>query len=319
MKRYPLKLTYVTKTALWAGTALRDFWGKKSELATISESWELTVRPKEMATVIGGVADGMTLLDYLRAAGNDAVSPTWDGEHFPLLIKLIDADDTLSVQVHPDDDYAASVENDMGKTEMWYIVDCKEGAELVYGLCDGVDRQAFADAVRAGNVASVMKRVPVQKGQTYFIPAGMLHAIGAGILIAEIQQNSDLTYRVYDYDRRQADGTLRALHVDKAIDVTRPFTEEEVDAIRFSRGKSDPTLLANSRYFSVRRITVDGAIEACVGKESFTALLCLEGEGKLTHDNVDYPIRKGETYFLPANMGAYTVEGKDLTLLTSQV
>jgi len=318
MKRYPLKLSYVAKTALWGGKTLNGVWGKQSPYETISETWELTVREKEMATVLCGEAAGMTLQDYFCAVGCDAVSPTYDGSHFPLLIKFIDAADTLSVQVHPDDAYASAVENDMGKTEMWYVVDCIEDAELVMGLADGFGKEEFAKAVHEGKIGDAMRRVKVHPGDCFFIPAGMLHAIGAGILIAEIQQNSDLTYRVYDFDRRQADGSLRPLHVDKALNVTRPFTDEEVNAIRFARGKEDESVLASSRYFTVQKLEIQNTYEGHVGEDSFLSLLCVEGEGILTFENEQYTICRGDSYFLPARMGEFSVQGK-LCLLTSRV
>ena len=153
MKKYPLMLSYITKTALWAGTKLKDDFGKKSDFDTVSESWELSVRKNEMATVENGVAKGLTLKEYFEAAGYDCVSPYFNSaDRFPLLVKLIDAEDMLSVQVHPDDNYSSRVEGDSGKTEMWYIVDAKEGATLVYGLADGVSTEDFAAAVREGRI-----------------------------------------------------------------------------------------------------------------------------------------------------------------------
>ena len=230
INKYPLKISYITKSAIWGGTKLKTDWGKVSDLDCVAESWELSVREKEMATILNGEYSEMTLGEYIKVCGNDSVSDVYDGGRFPLLIKYIDACDKLSVQVHPDDVYAGEVENDSGKTEMWYIVDAAEGAEIIYGIKESVSESDFEKAVRQGNIDSVLEHHPVKAGETYFIPSGMLHAIGAGIVIAEIQQNSDLTYRVYDYERRQKDGSLRELHVDKSIDVTRKFTEEEINA-----------------------------------------------------------------------------------------
>lgn len=321
MNRYPLKISYTAKTALWAGKRLKQEFGKVSEHETVSETWELSVRDDEMAVVLNGEACGMSLGEYFRKAGYDCVSPSFgESDRFPLLVKLIDANDILSVQVHPDDAYASSVENDSGKTEMWYVIDAVEGAQLVYGLRDGATSEDFAKAVEQGTLREVMNYVPVKAGQTYFIPAGMVHAIGAGILIAEIQQNSDLTYRVYDFDRVGADGKLRPLHVDKALAVTRPYTEAEVDAIRYARGKSEGVgeLLANSEYFKVRRLTLDATEKLCVGKDSFTSLLCLDGECKLTHNGESYRVCKGDSYFLPADMGEFELAGK-ATLVLSEI
>ena len=322
MKKYPLKLTYTAKTALWAGTRLKEEYGKQTELEKISETWELSVREDEMARIIGGEADGLTLAEYFSAVGYDCVSKDFsEGDRFPLLVKFIDAADYLSVQVHPDDKYAGAVENDSGKTEMWYIVDAKEGAQLVYGLKDGVSSADFAAAVREGRIGEVINYVPVKKGETYFIPAGLLHAIGSGILIAEIQQNSDLTYRVYDFDRVGADGKKRELHVDKAIDVTRPYDESEIEAIRYAREASADKgeILASSEYFKVRRLLTNGDAAALTATEdSFVSLLCTEGEGVINANGTRYSIAKGDSYFIPAGMGEFLIEG-NLTVIVSEI
>ena len=320
MKRYPLQLSYIAKSAIWGGQTLREAWGKQGGGENIAETWELSVRSNEMATVLNGEAKGMTLAEVLRLWGADCVSSDYrEGDRFPMLVKLIDAEDKLSVQVHPDDAYASVVEGDSGKTEMWYIVDAREGASIIYGLKDGVDREKFARAVENGNLSEVMNTVPVEAGESYFIPAGMLHAIGAGILIAEIQQNSDLTYRVYDYDRRGADGSLRPLHTKKALDVVRPFTEAEVEEIRFARGKTnDEDCLACSRYFQAHRVTVEGCQTFIQSKDSFASLLCLEGDGEVYYEGTSYPVSKGDSYFLPAGLGKYELRGH-LTLIRSEL
>ncbi len=319
MKKYPLKLSYITKTALWAGTKLKDDFNKLSELDTVSESWELTVRKNEMATVTNGEAEGLTLKEYFESCGYDCVCKGFSAsDRFPLLVKLIDADDMLSVQVHPDDEYSSHVEGDSGKTEMWYIVDAKEGATLVYGLLDGVSTEDFAGAVKEGRIGEVMNYVPVKKGETYFIPAGMLHAIGAGILVAEIQQNSDITYRVYDFDRVGADGKLRELHVDKALSVTRPYSEDEVSAIRFSNTERalPGEVLASCEFFGASRLTLDGKTDLTVDSDSFLSVICIEGACAISFEGEPYPIVKGDSYFLPAGMGDFTLEGNAMLILS---
>lgn len=321
MKKYPLKLSYTAKTALWAGKRLKREFGKVSEHETVSETWELSVREDEMARVLNGEAEGMTLAEYFEACGYDCVSPAFGkGQRFPLLVKLIDAADVLSVQVHPDDDYARRVENDSGKTEMWYVVDCAEGAQLVYGLKEGLTTRDLALAVEEGRIGDVMNYCPVEAGQTYFIPAGMLHAIGAGILIAEIQQNSDLTYRAYDFDRVGADGKKRPLHVDKALAVTRPYTEAQVDAIRYARGREcdEGELLASSEFFKVRRLKVDNGVKLTATEESFVSLLCIDGGGVIVLDGEEYAIAKGDSYFVPAGTGAFALSGK-MTVIASEI
>ncbi|MBQ8849680.1 MAG: class I mannose-6-phosphate isomerase [Clostridia bacterium] len=318
MKKYPLRLSYTAKSAIWGGSSLSEKWGKVFDGDNIAETWELSVREREMAVILNGDAEGLTLAEYFKKAGYGCVSPTYgEGDRFPLLVKLIDAAAPLSVQVHPDDAYASSVENDSGKTEMWYVVDAAEGAELVYGLREGFDRERFASAVARGEIGSAMNSVKVRAGDCFFIPAGMVHAIGEGILIAEIQQNSDLTYRVYDYDRVGADGKKRELHTKKALDVVRPYTEEEVAAIRYSEGAVDG-MLANSKYFKVRKVDVDGEEALTVRDDSFTSLLCIDGEGTLTHNGEEYRIKKGDSYFLPAGMGEIKISGM-VSIICSEI
>ena len=316
---YPLKLKYACSTALWGGSKLSREWGKESELSPLAETWELSCRDDGMMSVIeNGEYSGMTLGEYIKVLGNSVVSDTFNGGRFPLLIKFIDAALDLSVQVHPDDSYAKAKENDSGKTEMWYIVDADEGAELIIGLTDGVSRADFAKAVERNDYASVLRRIKAKKGESYFIPSGMPHAVCGGILIAEIQQNSDLTYRIYDYDRVGADGKKRALHVAQALDVVRPFTADEIDAIRYKNGgKGDPECLAKSEYFSVRFIKLDGTRDFSVTPDSFQCLLCVAGDALLSFGGESYPLHRGECFFLPAGMGEYTLSGNSEILLSS--
>ncbi len=310
--KYPFLLSYVTKSPIWGGTRLlnKDTWGKTAETPTVGESWELTVRKNEKSAIVNGDLAGMTLCDYITAYGKETIGENYTDDTFPLLIKLIDATDKLSVQVHPDDDYAARVENDRGKTEMWYIVEADPDAEIVYGLNDGVSAADFAAAVKAGQIGTVLKHQPVKAGEVYFIPSRLVHAIGKGILIAEIQQNCDLTYRIYDYDRRGADGKLRELHVDKALDVVRPFTEAEINAIRYEAGKPENAdVVAHCRYFKTTLSRGNGTRTMTVGKESFLYALCLSGSGVMTAGGVSCNVKKGDSIFLPAGTGDCTLQG----------
>jgi mannose-6-phosphate isomerase len=210
----------------------------------------------------------------------------------------------------------------MGKTEMWYIVAAEPGAELVYGLANGVDKSAFAEAVKAGKTDEVLHRVAVKKGDVFFIPSGLIHAIGAGILIAEIQQNSDLTYRVYDYDRRDADGNLRELHVAKALDVVRPYTEEEITAIRYSEaeGEIPEGLLADCSYFRVEKNHASESKPIFMDEaEQFCSLLFVEGEGSMTVHGENYHVKKGDSWFIPAGTPCVRICGDtDFLLATAK-
>ncbi len=304
---------------IWGGDKLGKNYNKGCGDG-IGETWELSVRKKENSLVIGGVNGGRTLAEVISECPS-IMGSRFKGGDFPLLIKLIDAADTLSVQVHPDDEYASRVENDVGKTEMWHILEAQPGARLVYGLADGVSEADFADAVRTGRTESALKYVDVHPGDTFFIPSGLVHAIGSGILLAEIQQNCDLTYRVYDFDRRDKDGNLRELHVEKAIETAKCFSDGDIDAIRYEACtdvERNSELLAHCRYFKVNKLNVDG--ERCVstGGESFMSILCTEGEGTLDFGDQSYELRRGDSYFLPAGLGGAVLSGK-LTVITSEI
>lgn len=304
----PIKLNPVFKEIIWGGNRLKTEYNKKSDLNNIAESWELTVRPDGMNTISDSELEGYTLERYIEENGEGVVSNVKQ-DFFPLLIKFIDAEDNLSVQVHPDDEYGLKNANSLGKTEMWYIIDAKPGAQLVYGLKKGVTNEMFAKAIEDGKVEEMLNYVPVKKGDVFFIPAGLVHAIGSGILLAEIQQNSNITYRVYDYNRVGKDGKQRELHVKDALNVIVNRSEDEIDAIRYSRGKTVSSNLANCDYFSVCKYDVRSAMFFNVDQKSFNSLLCLDGEGTIFCDNKTYPLSKGDSYFIPAGIGGYVVNG----------
>ena len=317
MKKYPMKLNYIAKSAIWGGSVLSSEWGKRGDGENVAETRELSVRPGEVSVIQNGEYAGMSLEDYVHAE-ESAVSPDYKKDQaFPMLVKFIDAGDKLSVQVHPDDAYANRVENDSGKTEMWHIVDAVQGATIIYGLADGVSKEDFVKAVEEKRLGDVMYTRPVKRGETYFIPAGLVHAIGAGIIVAEIQQNSDLTYRVYDYDRRGSDGKLRELHTQKALDVVRPYTAQQIDDLQFEKGRGEG-VIAKSRYFGSYVKRVDGKAELCQSDASFASVLCLRGEGKLVFEGAEYPMSRGDSYFIPAGMGEYSAEGS-MELLFSEI
>ena len=304
----PIKLNPVYKEIIWGGNRLKEEFNKASDLNNIAESWELTVRDDGMNTIVGGEFDGKTMAEYIEKMGHEVVSKEKQ-DFFPLLIKFIDACDNLSVQVHPDDEYGLKNANSLGKTEMWYIMDAKPGSQLVYGLKQGVTNEMFAQAVKDGCVEEMLNYVPVKKGDVFFIPSGLVHAIGAGILLAEIQQNSNITYRVYDYNRLGKDGQPRELHVNDALNVIVNRTEEEIDAIRYSKGKSISSNLANCDYFNVCMYDVKSAMFFNVDQKSFNSVLCLDGEGIIYCDNQTYKLSKGDSYFIPAGIGGYVVNG----------
>ena len=311
MKRYPIKLEPITKTALWGGRRLREQYQIKSSLDTVSEAWVLSLRPEDENIITSGEAKGLSLSAYLKGLGDMGAD-----DHFPLLVKMIDAQDKLSVQVHPDDAYAHANGVDSGKTEMWVVLDAEPGASLILGLKEGVSASDFENAVKERDLGAVMREVEVKAGDVFYIPAGLLHAIGAGILIAEIQQNSDTTYRVWDYERRGADGKLRELHIDHAIAVTRPIPDDEIARAQFSLPSSLPgKCLASTPFFSVSQTR--GDVTFSVPDDSFLSVLVTSGTGSLAAAGETITLSPADSLLLPRGLGSVEIEG-DVTCLISK-
>ena len=312
-KLYPLKLSCVLKSPIWSGEKLKNGWGKHSD-SPIGESWELSVRKNENSVVENGALSGRTLASIIDEYGPRITAGAFTSKDFPLLVKLIDAGDDLSVQVHPNDDYAARVEADRGKTEMWYVLDCDEGAALYYGFTRDVTREEYEDAIKEGRLTDILNRVNVQRGDVFFIPAGTVHAIGAGILICEIQQNSNTTYRVYDYNRRDKDGNLRPLHVAKALEVSSLQKSPDLPATP----DGADVLLAECEYFEVRRLRVCGECTISADETSFISLMATDGQGTLSYEGGSIPFTKGDSLFIPAQTASFTVSG-ECELIQSKV
>ncbi len=311
----PLLLTPALKDYIWGGDRLPQEYGYDTTLDRVAEAWVLSCHPQGESVVRDGEHAGEPLSAVLAQWGASALGERAAAfESFPLLIKLIDARDRLSVQVHPDDEYARRVEGEYGKTEMWYVLDCDEGAQLLYGVNRGLTAEEFRRRIADGTLDEVCRYVEVHKGDVFFIPAGTLHAIGKGILIAEVQQNSATTYRVSDYGRLGADGKPRELHIDKAVDVTRfeptPLATEGL----WRHG--DTVRLAECAYFTSELWQLDGEKESPAG-DSFRALLCLDGAGELIADGVTYPVRRGDSVFVPADVSV-TLRGR-IDILCNEV
>ena len=284
------KLIPVCKDYLWGGRKLKDEYGKETSCEICAESWELSFHP-DGKTIC---SDGRTLEEAVseRALGTNVK----DFPFFPVLIKFIDAKSNLSVQVHPSDDYALAHENSFGKTEMWYIVEAEEGAGIYLGFSRDVTAEEYERAIRENTLTDLLRFYPVKAGECYFIPSGTIHAIGAGVLICEIQQNSNLTYRVYDYGRRDKNGKERELHVDKAMRVT--------DLRRYEPKPMSGNTLGVSKYFNVQRIVLRGTRSMYAGEKSFHCLTCVGGEGSIDGQK----IRRGDSFFVPAGFGEYTLD-----------
>ena len=319
-----LKLIAPCKDYIWGGNRLREEYGKKLNSDKIAESWELSCHKDGQSVIDGGEFDGKTLSEFIEAKGKTAVLGTNCDrfEYFPILIKLIDAKDNLSVQVHPSNEYALKVEGEYGKTEMWYIVDCNEGAELLYGFKREISKDEFAQRIKENTLLEVANNVPVHKGDVFFIESGTLHAIGKGILIAEIQQNSNTTYRVYDYGRVGNDGKPRELHVEKALDVTERIPPKYPTSAQGQPEKVEggvKTLLRNCEYFNVNKLEIDGAMTLCADEKSFKSLLFLDGNAEIKDSDGVRTAVKGESFFVPAGLGEFTVTGNCEVILSDIV
>lgn len=322
MKKYPMLLKPVSKEIIWGGHRLKSEYGKTAPFDNIAESWELTVRDDGMNIIANGEYTGMPLDEYIgyekeKILGKNSLKY----DRFPLLIKFIDAGDNLSVQVHPDNKYALKNEGEFGKTEMWYIIDADPGSKLVYGLKKDCSIEKFARAIQNDNVEDSLNYIEVKKGDVFFIPSGQVHAIGAGILIAEIQQNSNITYRVYDYKRRQKDGSLRQLHTKKALDVIKIRNESEINSLRFSmQSPKSGEPLCSCDYFTSTKYIVepDKPLDIFCSDESFLSVLVLDSDkSSLTSNGTSINIKRGDSYFVPAGIGKVEITGKSELILTS--
>ncbi len=307
---YPLRFTPRFMQRVWGGRSLSRFYPTLPE-GSIGEAWVLSDHPQARTPVSNGPLAGETLhtlIERYGAAlvGNRGLSGKTGA--FPLLFKLLDCNDDLSIQVHPSDDYPGLPPGELGKTEMWVVLDARPGAKVVYGLKPGTTADDFAAAVCEGRTMDVMRELEVQAGDVLYVPAGTIHALGTGLLVAEIQQSSDTTYRVYDYDRPGLDGRPRELHVEHALKVTRygeaPTVQHPAEA---PVNLWDP--LVQSPYFTVSQGRCNQEWQQETDPGSFHALMVLEGEGTIDWDGGQEALLPGDTVLVPASQGAYRLSG----------
>lgn len=316
-----LKLTPAIKDYIWGGTRLSKEFDYVTFTDRQAEAWVLSCHSAGENIIENTEFKGRTLSDVLKNEGKDYLGKNCEKfEEFPILIKLIDALDNLSVQVHPDDEYALRVEGEYGKTEAWYIVDCDDDAEIIYGFKKDITKEEFKKSIEDNTLLEYVNRVKVKKGEIYFIEAGTLHAICKGILLAEVQQNSNTTYRVYDYGRLQ-NGKPRELHIDKAVDVTSTKVLDCSGAPMGERKKKDgycETLLTKCKLFTVKRLEIEEKAVLNADESSFVSLVCLEGNGVVMHGDSCVTLYKGESLFVPASFGEFEILG-NLTVIESRV
>ncbi|MDR0946746.1 MAG: class I mannose-6-phosphate isomerase [Ruminococcus sp.] len=318
----PFKLKPAVKNYLWGGKKLGTDFNKHSEEETIAESWELSCNPDGESTIVGGDFDGFTLSEFIKRNGKALLGKNCAKyDIFPILIKFIDAKENLSIQVHPTDEYMKNHGGGYGKTELWHILDCEPGALIISGLKSGVTKDEFAEAIENNTLLDCVNYVPVKKGDTVFIEAGTIHAIGKGILLAEIQQNSNTTFRVYDYGRTGSDGQPRPLHIKEALEVINSNVSEK--SLTTSLTGSDRNVgnaeefLGACEYFSALRLNIK-AENFFAGSDTFLSLLIIDGEGELTYLDLKMPLYKGDSIFIPAGCGKFSING-DLSLILTSV
>lgn len=313
MKTYPLLLLPVTKKIIWGGTYLSENYNIGENGESIAEAWMMTSRPDGTNLIGNGDYKGMSVSEYIEMCSVDEVCGSFDA--FPLLIKLIDANDRLSVQVHPDDVYAKNNKLDAGKTEMWYVVDAKPGAKLVCGIKDKTapTYEEILSYNENGTLSEHLNYVDVSKGDCFFIPAGLVHAIGAGIVVAEIQQNSNTTFRLYDYDRVGKDGKKRELHIKQASEVikTEFDVKATVNTVTQNADGCKITILCDCNLFSAEKYNLKSGSSFSFCRDAMQNLLCLDGNGYISYLGEKYEVKKGSSYLIPKNIKNYSVCSAD--------
>lgn len=303
MQLYPLKFEPIFKERIWGGTKLQSVLGKQLTANSIGESWEISTVQENISTVSNGPLKGKSLDQLIKEQpgallGKHVVQNF--GNKFPILIKFIDAEKDLSIQVHPDDELARKYHNSNGKTEMWYVMDTDKDAELLIGFNEDVRKQDFIEGLKDNSILGLMHREKVQEGDSFLINAGKIHAIGKGVLLAEIQQTSDITYRVYDYDRRDTQGNKRELHTEEALRAI-DFAATQDSKLSYKKEFNTANTIADTPYFHTSFIQLDRPMEIDLSsRNSFTIYMGLDGEVLISTTNGKIQLQKGETCLLPA-------------------
>lgn len=312
---YPMLLHPTGKDYLWGGSLLKTEYGKNLDITPLAETWECSTHPDGRSVIINGAFAKKTLAEVLARRPDYVGSGAVSGE-LPLLVKLIDASQDLSVQVHPDDTYAKKHEGQIGKTEMWYVLHAEEGAEIIYGFARSLCGEKLVRVMETGEILQYLRRVKVHAGDVFFIPPGAVHAIGKGILLAEVQQSSNITYRIHDYGRLDKDGRMRELHIHKAADVIQEKTVEDSGrkSLEQHPGYALETL-CECPYFCVQKLQIQDVYDFSVSERAFQTVLCLEGGGEAASRDGSVKIIKGSCVFFPASAGDCRISGEMDVLL----
>lgn len=319
-KNKPFLLKPIGKDYIWGGNRLNDDFSKNINLHPLAETWECATHPDGTSIVQGGEFDGQLLSNVLKRHPEYIGTNNETKGELPILIKLIDAKDNLSVQVHPDDEYAKNNEaGALGKTEMWYVLDAEKNSSLIYGFHHDMDKKTLKKSIAKGTIEKYLQKIKVSKDDVFYIKSGTVHAIGAGILIAEIQQNSNLTYRLYDYNRKDKNGNSRELQIDKALDVVNLkgniTPRQPLRVLKYRKGCA-LEMLCRCKYFQVERMLINterirDKVDFKTESNSFQVLLCISGCGVISDSDGDcIEFFKGDCIFVPANSINMKLHGK---------
>ena len=309
---YPLKFKTIFKDKIWGGQKIKTILGKDmGDLPNCGETWEISGVDGNVSVVAEGPLAGQNLKELIRQYQGELVGERiyqHFGDRFPLLVKFIDANADLSIQVHPDDTLAKERHNSFGKTEMWYIFQADEGASLISGFNQPMSREKYLQYFEEGKLMDILNRESVQDDDVFFLPAGRVHTIGKGLLLAEIQQTSDITYRIYDFDRRDAQGNTRELHVEEALDAI-DYQYYDHYKTQYKPQTNEPVALATCPYFETYRLDyTEDTLRNYADRDSFTIYVCTEGEAKLHCNDQPYTIKKGDAYLIPASVAEVAIK-----------
>lgn len=318
MKPYALRFQPIFKERLWGGQKLRTILHKNIPRGNLGESWELSDVEGDVSVIANGFLKGKNLREAVKLWQKNLVGKkiyTLYANHFPLLIKFIDAREDLSIQVHPDDELAQKKHGCNGKTEMWYVMQAEENARLIVGFNQKVDKENYKNKLAQGRLTELMNYEKVEHGSTFFIKTGTIHAIGAGVLLAEIQQTSDITYRVYDFNRKDKNGQTRELHTEQALDALN-FTDEKDFIVNYQKIPGQPNKMVECPYFTTNYLKIEGRIDLKLSAiDSFKIYLVVSGHAVFHLDNQTENLKYGEVILVPASVENLKIESEDCEIL----
>lgn len=311
MEYYPLQFTPILKERIWGGTKLKSELDKPITSETVGESWEISTVDDNISVVTNGILEGKSLLDLIDSSPESILGfevYKKFGKQFPLLFKYLDARQDLSIQVHPNDELAKKRHNSFGKTEMWYIMQADENARIIVGFKEESNANAYIENLKNKTLLSILDDVKVKTGDVFFLETGTVHAIGAGLVVAEIQQTSDITYRIYDFDRVDAQGNERELHLDLALDAINYNKTNTFKS--YTKEINQSNEVVNCPYFTTNFIPLDGGISIHKNGNSFTVYMCVDGNFAIDSEGVIFQYSKGDTVLIPAALKSFIITGK---------